>query len=195
MTSDIYTRIATFTLGALTFLATNAQAVAQTDTASAPPATAAERAIRFGANEEYQLSVPDSWEPREPRSRILQHEFAVKNENENAADGRITMMSAGGSVEANLERWKAQFDDADSTQETLEIAETRVHLLDIEGTYQDQPQGPRGPRVTRREYRMLGAIFETGPNSSFFVKFSGPAALVNHAEASFKELVHSLQRS
>lgn len=56
-----------------------------------------------------QLPLPVAWKKGTPRSRIVEHEFTLPKAEGDQEDGRLTIMSAGGGVEANIARWEAQF--------------------------------------------------------------------------------------
>ena len=70
----------------------------------------------------------------------------------------MTIMGAGGSVEANIDRWIGQFTQPDGSDtkkaakiEQKKIGGQEVHLVDVAGTYKDQ-RGPfaGGPVVDTR---------------------------------------------
>ena len=144
-----------------------------------------EQAIAIGQGR-FQLTIPEVWKRQEPRSTMIAHEFAFESGDAQLRNGRITMMNAGGSVEANLERWEGQFEGGTAERQSFEIAGTRVHTLSLKGTYQDRPRGPFGPSVAQANYRMLAAIIETPGQGSFFV---------TKGEPSFQQCLKSLKRA
>ena len=155
--------------------------------------------ITFG-QDNYRLTVPPTWIRQEPKSRIVEHEFSIAAAAGDPAGARVTMMSAGGSVEANIDRWIGQFTqpDGSATRDRAQVqqqtvAKQTVHQVDVSGTFQDQPGGPFGPKVERPGYRMLAAIIATEKGGNFFVKLYGPAKTVETAKASFDSLLASLQ--
>jgi hypothetical protein len=112
----------------------------------------------------------------------------------------MTVMGAGGSVEANIERWCGQFSQPDggstkdkSSTKTLKVAGRDVTLVDIVGTYKDSPGGPfaGGQAIDRPEYRMLAAIVE-GPDGNYFLKFYGPAATVEKNADGFRKMIEGM---
>src|SRR5690606_125283 len=111
------------------------------------------------------MTAPDTWVRKQPSVRIIEHEFNVPPAEGDSAAGRVTVMGAGGGVQANVERWLAQFSrpgggKLDAKQEKLDVAGQEVTLVDISGTFKDQ-RGPMAPAVERPKYRMLGAIIAT----------------------------------
>ena len=152
------------------------------------------------ANGAFSLEAPAGWKQVPPKSGIVETEFAVPSEGD-AAPGRMTVMGAGGSVQANVDRWYGQFTQPDgsatkdkATTKTLKIAGCTITLVDVSGTFKDMPGGPfaGGQAVERPGYRMLAAIVETPDKGSYFLKFYGPGATVaTHAEG-FRKMVEGL---
>jgi len=149
-----------------------------------------------------QLDVPDGWQSKKPRNRIVEFEFAIPAIEGDDVDGRVTVMGAGGSIDANVSRWIAQFVQPDRTatskrtrREEIEVAGQQIHLVDITGDFKDRPRGPLGPTIMREKYRMLGAIIVTDKLGQYFVKATGPRRTIAKNEEAFKKLVESLKVS
>jgi len=115
--------------------------------------------------------------------------------------GRMTVMGAGGGVQANVDRWYGQFTQPDgsatkdkASTKTLKLAGSTVTLVDVSGTYKDSPGGPfaGGKTVDRPGYRMLAAIVETPASQSYFLKFYGPAATVAKHADGFRAMVEGI---
>jgi hypothetical protein len=161
-----------------------------------------ERAISLGEGK-LVLQAPEKWVRREPRTRIVEHEFAVEGKKGQEA-GRVTVMGAGGSIEDNIERWLGQFVQPDGKKskekakiDKKTIAGVPVHVVDVSGTYKDMPGGPfaRGKTIDRADYRMLGAIIAGGPSvGNYFIKFYGPQEIVKEHEKAFHKMVESLEK-
>jgi hypothetical protein len=110
-------------------------------------------------------------------------------------------MGAGGSVQANVDRWYGQFVQPDgsatkdkATTKTLKLAGCTVTLVDVAGVFKDMPGGPfaGGQAVDRPDYRMLAAIVETPEKGSYFLKFTGPGATVAKHADGFRKMVEGL---
>jgi hypothetical protein len=152
------------------------------------------------ANGGFSLEAPAGWKQVPPKSGIVETEFAVPSDGD-AAPGRMTVMGAGGSVQANVDRWYGQFTQADgsatkdkATTKTLKLAGCTVTLVDVAGTFKDMPGGPfaGGQAVERPDYRMLAAIVETPEKGSYFLKFTGPGATVAKHADGFRKMVEGL---
>jgi hypothetical protein len=103
----------------------------------------------------------------------------------------------GGSVEANLDRWKGQITGPDGKPAPAKISKRTIRQLpmttiDTSGDY----SGMGGPTMTptsrsvAKNYRLLGAIIE-GPEGTVFVKLTGPAKTVAARRAEFEQLLGS----
>jgi hypothetical protein len=104
----------------------------------------------------------------------------------------------GGSVEANIERWKSQFADAAGTRAaaktgTRTINGLKVTTIESSGVYSGMG-GPMAPGKPVAGYRLLGAIVE-GPGGNIFLKFTGPAKTVAANQQKFEQLLASFQRA
>lgn len=147
------------------------------------------------------LEVPAEWKSVEPQSpRIVEHEFAVVDAEDSDTKARLTMMAAGGDVEANIGRWKTQITggkaDAQKT-EKLEVADHTVHLVRLSGTYTERMGGgpfAPGPTVKRPDYAMLGAIIVDPNDRKFFVKLIGPEAVVNANREAFVKMIKGMKK-
>jgi hypothetical protein len=147
------------------------------------------------------LTAPEGWNRVKPQNNVIQYEFAVPAAKGDEKDGRVTITGAGGSVDANIERWIGQFSQPDGSDtkksaktEQKKVAGQEVHLVDIAGTFKDQPGGPfsGGPAVEHKGYRMLSAIIVSKDAGSYFVKFYGPDKTVSDNRKNFEKLVESL---
>jgi hypothetical protein len=171
----------------------------------AQPAVAEAATVFTIADGAISLEAPSGWQRVQPKSGIVETEFAIPSEGAGAdaaalAPGRMTVMGAGGSVEANIERWYGQFAQPDgsntkdkSAVKKLKVAGRDVTLVDIAGTYKDSPGGPfaGGATIERPGYRMLAAIVE-GPDGNYFLKFYGPAAAVAKHADGFRAMVEGM---
>ncbi len=159
-------------------------------TASTAEAESAGGLVEVGGLE---LTAPESWVRQPPRSQFVTAEFTLPRADGDENDGRLTVSVAGGSIDANLERWRGQF-EGDLTRdvaEDLEVAGLTVKLLDCAGTFNDQP-GPFAPAVQREGYRMIGAVIPTEGQLTF-VKAYGPEKTIEKYAESIRAFLQSLK--
>ena len=127
------------------------------------------------------LSVPALFKKTKPANFVIEEEFKA-GEGEKAA--RLTMMHASGGVEANIKRWKGQFAGGDpeaQKEETFEVGNYKVHVVDVNGSYAERMGGgpfAGGKVVQRKDYAMVGAIIKSPDGPTYFVKLIGPAETV-----------------
>lgn len=141
-----------------------------------------------------RLTGPKSWVRKQPAVRgFVLAEFALPKAEGDDADGRLTVSTAGGSIESNIDRWRSQFGDKPEKEnkDKLDVGGTAVTIVDFTGTYRDQ-RGMMGPTTDRPNYRMLGAIFVAG-GQTHFVKAYGPAkTMAAHADE-FRDFLRTLK--
>jgi hypothetical protein len=169
--------------------------------ASATFATAEDRSVSE-ADGKLKLTAPETWQRKKPSSRVIDYEFAIPPVGDDENPGRATISGAGGSIDANIERWIGQFIQPDGSDtkkvakiEEKKIAGQEVHLVDLSGTYKDQPDGPfaGGPIIERKGYRMFAAIIVTKDLGNYYLKFYGPERTVAENRVAFDKMVESLE--
>ena len=150
------------------------------------------------AGGQLQLKAPAGWARKKPQTSIVEYEFAVPAAKGDTTDGRLTVMAAGGGVEANIDRWYGQFTQPDggNTRERAKVKQIKaggqdVHLVDISGTFKDQ-RGPMAPAVERPKYRMLAAIIATKTAGNYFIKLYGPEHTIADQEKAFVSMIEGL---
>jgi hypothetical protein len=141
---------------------------------------------------------PTTWKTMPPKSNIVQYEFKTPVEGDKTA--RITIMSAGGSIESNIERWVGQFEGAkkeDIQVEKKEVETTTVHIVEIAGTFKESMGGPFAPgggKVTKMEnYKMLGGILELKDGEKVFIKATGPAEIIGGMKEGFMKMLSEIK--
>jgi hypothetical protein len=153
------------------------------------------------AGEQLTFEASGDWKRVKPKSRMLEMEIEVPKAEDDPAAGRLTMMGAGGSIDANIQRWEGQFSQADGTAteadtKQMTIEGMKVTMVDIAGTFSQTMGGPfsGGKKVESPDYRMLAAIIETDGEGNYFIKLVGPAATIKANEAEFEKMVKSVKR-
>jgi hypothetical protein len=103
----------------------------------------------------------------------------------------------GGSVDANLDRWKGQFRGPGGKPAAAHVARRTaggltITTIDTSGDY----SGMGGPLASARAvagYRLLGAIVE-GRGGNLFIKFTGPTRTVAANAQKFQQLLASFRQ-
>ena len=139
----------------------------------------------------FHSEVPARWVPEQVTSsmRALQLQVPEAEGTESAA--LIVYFfgpGQGGTVEANVERWKSQFSGPDSSPvvpviSSVEGGQMPATLVELEGSYaRGVGVGPSGEAQPGR--MLLAAVVET-PKGNLYPQLHGPADLVKSQRADF----------
>jgi hypothetical protein len=101
----------------------------------------------------------------------------------------------GGPVDANIERWKGQFQTPAGKPAAAKIAMRTIHglpvtTIDVSGDYSGMGGPLAGGKSFVPGYRLLGAIL-VNPGGNIFLKFTGPAGTVAGNQSKFEQLLSS----
>jgi hypothetical protein len=146
-----------------------------------------------------QSRTPADWveERTDGRFRIKQFRLSAIGDDKDNAEVTVFFFGqgGGGSVEANVKRWKGMFvppegkkiDDV-AKVDTFKVGPVEITQLDVNGTYvfRDRPADPNSPTSRRPNYRMIGVVFAS-KNGPYFVRLVGPAETVTHYKKGFDE--------
>jgi hypothetical protein len=144
-------------------------------------------------------TAPAEWKAQGPRPmRAATYSVPVIDSDQGVAECVVNYFGPGegGSVEANVERWKSQVLGTDGKPAPAKIdkGSTRgiaVTRIDASGTY----TGMGGPMAAAKPvagYRLLGAIVEA-PGGNVFFKLTGPAKTIARQQKNFDQLLASIQ--
>ena len=146
-------------------------------------------------------TMPAGWKSEAPRP-MRAATYTISPAQGDTAGGECIINyfgpGQGGSVEANIDRWKSQMLGQDGKPTPANVAKRSVRgismtTVDAAGTY----TGMGGPMAMSSKpvagYRLLGAIVE-GPQGTLFIKLTGPAKTVAANTAKFDQLLASIAR-
>src|SRR5260221_10830253 len=145
--------------------------------------------------------APMGWKSEDPQPlRVATYTIVATTGDHDNAECAVYFFGAGqgGTVQANVERWKSQFHGPDGKQATARVAMRTIHglavtTIDTSGAYSGLG-GPVASGPTKAGYRLLGAIVE-GPGGSVFLKFTGPSKTMAANQAKFEQLLGSFQKA
>jgi hypothetical protein len=131
--------------------------------------------------------MPADWQEAPSPSRLRLATYRIPGGAE------MSVARAGGTTEANIQRWISQFDNAGAdTREERTIHGLHVTLVQVAGTYEPSPTMMAGaPPEAHPGWALQGAIVETAGDPYFF-KLLGPASALQAARPSFERLLQSL---
>ena len=145
-------------------------------------------------------TAPPGWTSQGPRPmRAATYAIGPASGDTAGAECAVYFFGAGqgGSVDANVARWKDQFRGPGGAAAAANVAKRTVRGLaittvDVSGDY----SGMGGPTATAQRtvtgYRLLGAIIE-GPGGNVFIKLTGPVKTIAANQQKFEQLLASFQ--
>lgn len=128
------------------------------------------------------LTVPADWKQEKPSSNLRLAQFVIPAvEGDKEPSELVVFPPFGGSAEANIQRWIAQFEAEGREVKMTEGASThgKYVLVDLKGTYKK----PEGPPILQKSkpapgYRMYGVILSAKDGGNYFLKLTGPEKTV-----------------
>ncbi|MGE0757957.1 MAG: hypothetical protein AB7F89_10110 [Pirellulaceae bacterium] len=140
------------------------------------------------------FTVPDGWQRKEAASSFVLAEWTLPASEPGTADARLTVSSAGGSVEDNIQRWRGQFggEPEQSAQNQIRVDGMDVTIVELSGVFRDQ-RGPFSGGAPQSGYRMYAAILPVG-ETMYFVKAVGPFATLGAHVDRIRSFIESARR-
>jgi hypothetical protein len=148
------------------------------------------------------VAVPEGWKEQPLTSGMRRGHWTMDAEGGQAELIVYYFGQAGaGSVEKNLERWYAQFqqpdgkpskDVAQTTEKT--VADMKVTRVDVGGRYVAEVRPGAGQRHDVANARMLAAIVEA-PDGAYYFKLVGPDTTVKAVAAGFDGMLDSVAKT
>jgi hypothetical protein len=141
---------------------------------------------------------PTAWQRVPLNNPMRKATYRIPKASGDPEDGELAVFyfgpGQGGSVEANVQRWIAQFqgvgpDDVKRANRTAHGL--RQHTVEIEkGSFSSGMPG--GPTKMKEDFGLLGGIVES-PSGPYFFKLTGPSATVKSAREAFLKLLDSVK--
>jgi hypothetical protein len=129
----------------------------------------------------FKYQTPPGWKELPARDGISLVAFQI---DETHPDAMVTISSAGGSMIANVNRWRAQVDLEPISQEKIENDLRPMAVGGLPGHYIDLT-GPGGKRIL--------AVMVPREDTTWFFKMRGPAELVGRQKSAFESFVSSVR--
>lgn len=141
---------------------------------------------------ELEVDVPEKWSSRPPSNDMRAAEFAAPGEAGEAEVIIFSFPGSGGSIEANIERWRQQFRPEDGGYPEPTVTEFKadgmeVTLVELEGDHQ-----PMLAQSYNEDNILLSAIIDA-PVGRIFFQFMGPAPTVSGWADEFEEMLRSMR--
>ena len=146
---------------------------------------------------EYQAKVPTGWTSKTPSSTMRLAEYVA-----GAPGGAEVVVyffgtSQGGTVDANLARWKSQFSNPSggAVQEKITHEKNAAFPLTIaeyRGTYARGMGAGSAPAQALPNHILTAVVAET-PKGTLFFQLFGPVAAVEAQRAAYLDFVRSMK--
>jgi hypothetical protein len=144
-------------------------------------------------------TAPPNWKVEAPRPmRAATYSISPVTGDQGIAECVVNYFGPGqgGSIDANIQRWKGQMEGPDgkpapATVQKRTVRGVPITVIGSSGAY----TGMGGPMASSKPapgYRLLGAIVE-GPGGNVFFKLTGPSKTMAAHEKNFNELLNSIQ--
>jgi hypothetical protein len=140
-----------------------------------------------------QWKTPAAWKTAASASTMRIATYHVPPAPGAADQAELSVSRAGGTVEANAQRWVSQFEGGiEEPRVDRIVSGFKVTIVSIKGQYVGGG-GAMAPSDAKPEgqWALVGAIVET-PSGSYFFKLTGPAASVAAARGQLDALVASI---
>ena len=137
-----------------------------------------------------QWKAPARWQLVPNASTMRIATYRIPRAAGDPVDAELSIIRAGGTVEANADRWVGQFDAAGQSsakRSTRTVGSLQVTIVETRGTYSGGMVKEAAPTS---DWALLGAIVAT-PDMPHFFKLTGPAKSVAAARAEFDAFVGS----
>ncbi len=162
------------------------------DQAARAPAGAGAQAGAPAAEEgSLEWKVPAHWQSAPNPNTMRLATYRVPRVAGDTADAELSIARAGGSTDANAERWIRQFDaegQKAARRTTRTVGSAEVAIVEVQGTYSG---GMNNEVSARPGWMLIGAIVSTTA-SPYFFKLTGPEKSVRAARSEFDALIGSL---
>jgi hypothetical protein len=147
-------------------------------------------------------AVPAGWKPVTTSSSMRVAQFALPRATGDAQDAELVVYyfgGAGGTVEANIDRWVGQMQQPDGKpssavmkRQARTINGLKVTMVDVAGTYIAEMTPGASERHHDANFRLRAVVVET-VNGAYYIKLTGPAKTVGARETEFESFVASVK--
>jgi hypothetical protein len=152
---------------------------------------------------ELEFTAPAEWVKETPSSSSRKMQYKLPRAEGDSEDAELVVyffQGGGGTPQANIDRWIGQFTapDGKPNAKTSKVTNKTINgipvtIVDAGGMYSSS-MGPMQGAGPKPNYRMLGAIAETG-SGPWFIKLTGPVKTVSHWAYGFESFLDSMRQS
>ena len=137
----------------------------------------------------FHFERPEGWNWVVPTSPMRKAQLSIPGNNSDSGEVNFFHFGPGqgGAVQANVDRWFNQFQNAQTAQKETKIAGVTIIYVDASGTFLS---GMPGASTTPKEnYALKGAILKDDVAGDVFVKMTGPIDVVAASGENFQTMI------
>ena len=148
------------------------------------------------------FTTPEGWRQSPSSSSMRVAEFTLPRAAGDAEDAQLIVYyfgGQGGSIDANIQRWVGQMQQADgqpssavAKRETRKVNGLTLTLVDVSGTYIAEMAPGAAAHHNQPHYRLRAGVIETS-NGPYFVKLTGPEGTVTKWDRAYNQFVSSFK--
>jgi len=145
-------------------------------------------------------TTPADWVPGKVSSSIRIAQFRLPKSEGDKEPAEVAIFKSGGSVKANVQRWKDQFSPpkGKKTDDVAKVSKVKVGgqeatQLEITGTYKAPPFDPTYKGKKLEGFRMVALQFDSGDNT-YQIKLLGPAKTVEKHKKAFDAWIKGFKK-
>jgi hypothetical protein len=136
--------------------------------------------------------APPTWKMLPNPSTMRLATYRIPRAAGDTQDTDLSVVQAGGTTDANIDRWLGQFDQAGKDTRTVRVVHgMKVTIVEVQGNYLGGGMTADNKPASNPGWALLAAIVET-PGIPTFFKMVGPAKSVAAARPAFGALLASV---
>jgi hypothetical protein len=146
------------------------------------------------------FTTPEGWRQSPSSSSMRVAEFTLPRAAGDAEDAQLIVYyfgGQGGSIDANIQRWVGQMQQADgrpssavAKRETRNVNGLTLTLVDVSGTYIAEMAPGAAAHHNQPHFRLRAGVIETS-KGPYFVKLTGPEKTVTKWDGAYNQFVNS----
>ncbi|MEO8877941.1 MAG: hypothetical protein ABI461_20275 [Polyangiaceae bacterium] len=134
-------------------------------------------------------TAPPGWKTLPNPSAMRLATYRIPRAPGDTEDTDLSVVQAGGTTDANIERWLGQFDEAGKDVRTVKTVHgMKVTIVEVKGSFQGGGMMADNTPSSHPNWALLAAIVET-PTLPTFFKMVGPAKSVAASRPAFDALL------
>ena len=145
------------------------------------------------------FEIPKTWKSVKPSSAMRLTQIKVGPEKGDTEAAELVLFAfpgGGGTVDANLARWKLQFEGKDGNAPEI-ITDTRkgknveVTFAETSGRFVAAVTPGAAEKFDKSDWRLLGAIVQSN-DTGYYFKMVGPDKTMKAAKPAFEAMIKSM---